>query len=138
MLMLHSDWWEQLSHDDHELLHALPQPHGPVFAWLERQLADHGPMSWAEIEQAQAAAEPALPAEARVPPAALEDDMEFADLRRVVDGLWIERLSLRQSELIARASTDAAALQQWREVTRRRDALLKAVATPQSPELPLR
>ena len=130
MLMLHSAWWDELSADDHTLLHELPGIHGTVFAWLERQLADHGAMSWAEIEMALAQAD--LPQESSdlVPRSALEDDMNFADLRRVLDGLWIDRLSELQRELIVRAATDPLALQQWREVTQRRDSLLKAVVPP--------
>ena len=130
MLMLHSAWWDALSADDHNLLHEMPAPHGPVFAWLERQLADHGSLSWAQLEQGLLGAEPALSGQVLVPHSALEDDMDFTDLRRVLDGLWIERLSVRQRELIALAATDRDALQQWREVTQRRDALLKAVQAP--------
>ena len=127
LLMLHSAWWDELSADDHGLLHELPAPHGPLFAWLERQLADHGALSWAILEQGLLGAGLSLPGPLQTAAAAFEDEVAVADLRRIVDGLWIERLSERQTELIARAATDATALQQWREVTQRRDALLKAV-----------
>lgn len=133
MLMVHSAWWDELSPDDHNLLHELPEPHGPVFAWLERQMADHGAQPWAQLEQALIDALPELPAPAArlVPRSALEDELGFADLRRVIDGLWIERLGIEQRELIARAAHDAGALQRWREVSQRREALLKAVqSTP--------
>ncbi|WP_418320414.1 DNA primase [Piscinibacter sakaiensis] len=132
MLMLHSDWWEQLPADDHDLLHAMPAPHGEVIAWLERQIAEHGPMSWAELEQAQAAADPPLPEVATVPRAALEDELSFSDLRRVLDGLRIEQLRERQNELIGRISSDAAARSQWQELDLRRKALLKALASPEA------
>ncbi len=127
MLLLHSAWWDQLSHDDHDLLHRLPAPHGLVFSWLERQLADHGAMSWAELKQAQLVVDPPLPEVADVPAEALHDEISFADLRRVLDSMWIERLSLRQTELIARAASEPSALDEWRQVTRQRDALLKSV-----------
>ncbi len=92
-------------------------------------------MSWAELEQAQAAADPALPPEAAVPREALQDEVTFSDLRRVVDGLWDEQLKVRQSELIARAAVDPGALAEWHAVTRRRKALLKALEQPPaSPE----
>ncbi|WP_308296386.1 DNA primase [Rhizobacter sp. J219] len=42
MLLLHSEWWQQLDADDHELLAELPAPHGPLCAWLERHLHDQG------------------------------------------------------------------------------------------------
>lgn len=130
MLMLHSAWWEELSADDHNLLHGMPAPHGPLFAWLERQLADHGPLSWAQLEQGLLGAEPGLSGQVLVPPSAFEDDMAFGDLRRVLDGLWIEQLRIRQGELIARAGSDPAALQQWRELNLRREALLRAIQAP--------
>ncbi len=136
MLMLHSAWWEELTHDDHLLLHELPEPHGGVFAWLERQLADHGAMSWAQLEQAMAAADPPLSPVTRVPDSAHAVELGFEDLRRVLDGLWIERLGARQSELIARAASDPAALREWREVARRREALLKAVQGNPDPPTP--
>ena len=118
------------THDDHQLLHDLPTPHGPVFAWLERQLADHGALTWAQLEQALVNADPPAPPEARVPQTAHEVELGFADLRRVLDGLWIEQLRVRQTDLIARAATDVSALQEWREINQRREALLKAVQAP--------
>ncbi len=130
MLMLHSGWWDELSPDDHSLLHGLPPPHGPLFAWLERQLADHGAMSWASLEQGLLADGLSLPAPLLAGGGGFGEEVALADLRRVVDGLWIERLGALQTELIARAATDAAALREWREVSRRREALLKAVQTP--------
>lgn len=133
MLMLHSAWWDELSPDDHGLLHGMPAPHGPLFAWLERQLADHGPMSWASLEQGLLAAGLSLPGAVPSAGAAFEDELGLADLRRVVDGLWIERLGVLQSELITRATTDADALRQWREVSRRREALLRAVQSGGEP-----
>jgi DNA primase len=130
MLMLHSAWWDELSADDHGLLHELPAPHGPLFAWLERQLAEQGPLSWASLEQGLLAAELSVPPQVLAAGSAFEDEVQLADLRRIVDGLWIERLTALQTELIARAGSDTSALQQWREVTQRRDALLRAVRPP--------
>jgi DNA primase len=127
MLLLHSAWWDDLTADDHALLHGLPDPHGSVFGWLERQLADHGALSWAQLEQGLATLADSERAVAFVPASALQDQHSLADLRRMLDGLWIDRLSELQRELIARAAQDPGALGQWREVTQRRDSLLKAV-----------
>ncbi|MDI4632286.1 DNA primase [Pelomonas sp. V22] len=52
MLLLNSLWWEQLSADDQGLLHDLPEPHGPLVAWLERFLVNHGPGPWTVVEAA--------------------------------------------------------------------------------------
>lgn len=130
MLMLNSGWWDELSADDHGLLHGLPAPHGPVFAWLERQLADHGALSWASLEQGLLGSALTVPPHVLAAGSAFEDQVDLPDLRRVVDGLWIERLTVLQTELIARAGSDTTALQQWREVTQRREALLRAVQAP--------
>ena len=35
MLFGHPEYWDQLSADEHELLHGLPAPHGPLVAWLK-------------------------------------------------------------------------------------------------------
>ena len=127
MLLLNSAWWDELTADDHGLLHDLPAPHGGLFAWLERQLGDHGAMSYAELAQALSTLDEAERAIAVVPASALQDQHSLADLRRMLDGLWIDRLSEMQRALIARAAQDPQALAEWREVTQRRDSLLKAM-----------
>lgn len=139
LLLLHSAWWDELSHDDQVLLHELPEPHGRVIGWLERLLADEGPMSWARLEQALAAAGEELGGLPTMPASALQDEASFADLRRLLDGLWVDRLAAEQTALIGRAATDPAALQRWREVTQRREALLKSLHPPAAgPQPPLR
>ena len=55
MLLLHSEWWERLAAEDHDLLHHAPGPVGDLSAWLERFIADHGPAPWASLEAALAA-----------------------------------------------------------------------------------
>ncbi|GAP34600.1 DNA primase [Piscinibacter sakaiensis] len=127
LLLLHSAWWDALSPDDQALLHALPPPHGAVIGWLERLLTNQGPLSWAALEQALAADRESLPDWPPMPATALEDETRFEDLRRVLDGLWVERLADEQRRLIERAAVDPQALQRWREVTRQREALLKAL-----------
>ena len=54
MLLLSSAWWEQLSADDHQLLHELPGAHGELVAWLERFLVNHGAGPWSVLEAALA------------------------------------------------------------------------------------
>jgi DNA primase len=34
LLLTQPAWWDQLTAEDHELLHALPPPHGELLAWL--------------------------------------------------------------------------------------------------------
>ncbi|MGY4829304.1 DNA primase [Sphaerotilaceae bacterium SBD11-9] len=130
MLLLHSEWWQQLDADDHELLADLPAPHGPLCAWLERQLNDHGATPWAVLEQALQETEWADSAPRLVPQSALADELQFADLRRVVDGMWIRSLQIQQEALMQRAASDPQALTRWRELEARRKQLLSLAQQP--------
>ncbi|MBL0726727.1 DNA primase [Piscinibacter sp. HJYY11] len=119
MLLLHSEWWEQLDADDHELLADLPAPHGPLCAWLERHLHDHGNTPWAVLEQALQETEWAETVARWMPESVLADEVHFKDLRRVVDSLRIDALKDAQRALIERAGSDPAALARWRELDNR-------------------
>ena len=130
MLLLHSDWWQQLDADDHELLAGLPPLHGPLCAWLERYLHEHGPTPWAVLEQALNDTEWADAAPRLVPQSVLADEMQFADLRRVVDGMWIKSLQTQQEALIQQVATDPQALTRWRELEARRKHLLSQSRQP--------
>jgi DNA primase len=130
MLLLHSEWWQQLDADDHELLAGLPPLHGPLCAWLERYLLEHGPTPWAVLEQALADTEWADAALRLVPQSVLADEMQFADLRRVVDGMWIKSLQTQQEALIQQVATDPHALTRWRELEARRKHLLSQSRQP--------
>jgi DNA primase len=133
LLLLHSDWWDQLGTDDHQLLHELPAPHGSLITWLERHLLEHGATPWAVLEQALHDGEWADEGRRLVPPGVLQDEMQFADLRRVIDGMWVELLSARLQVLIRQAETDPAALAQWRELDaqkRQRMQSMKLVNPP--------
>jgi len=130
LLLLHSDWWDQLGADDHELLHELPAPHGALVTWLERQLLEHGATPWAALEQALHAGEWADDARRLVPTDALQNEMQFADLRRVIDGMWVAALTARQEVLIQQAATDPQALAQWRELDAQRRRRLQSLQQP--------
>lgn len=124
MLLLHNDWWGELSADDHELLHQLPAPHGELCAWLERQLAEHGAQPWAALEQGLIVDGWQDQLRRLIPALALDDEMSVRDLHRMLDGMWIERLALEQKQLIEQASVDPSALHRWREVEAKRQARL--------------
>ena len=49
LLLLHSHWWTELGPADQDLLHALPGAHGEAVAWLERQITEHGALTWAAL-----------------------------------------------------------------------------------------
>ena len=130
LMLLNSSWWDRLEPADHELLHALPPPHGPAFAWLERQLAEHGALPWSALAALLEASElpEATLALALVTPNSLADESRQADLRRVVDGLWLGRLGEEQKRLVAAAATDPAALGLWRAVEADRQQRLRRLS----------
>ena len=117
MLLLNSAWWDLLNADDHELLHQQSAPHGQVFAWLERQMAEHGPQPWAVLEKGLI--EQGLQDENApwVTDSALADSVTVTELRKLLEGLWIERLKKETTALAAIASSDPGALQRYREAT---------------------
>jgi DNA primase len=125
MLLLHNDWWDLLAADDHDLLHTLPSPHGEICAWLERQMAEHGPQPWAALEQALQGDAFGETVARLIPPAVLEDEMSFDDLRRVLNSMQMEQLKLAQRELIGRFATEPSARQRWLEIKARLDNLSK-------------
>ena len=125
LLLLHSDWWERLSLEDHQLLHELSGVHGEAVAWLERQITEHGAQTWATLAEA-ATSEP-WQAEAKrwVEIAAPEDQQQFDDLERVLHRLWIHHLG----ELAQQLATDATAgASSEREVLDRLRALRDRIA----------
>ena len=129
MLMLHSAWWDELTPEDHELLHALPAPLGNLCAWLERQLAEHGTTPWAALAEGLAGDPLETTVRGLVTDAALEDEMSVGDLKRVVDQLWERKLEVERARLSEIAHTNPEARQRWREVDlewRRRKGLLRS------------
>jgi DNA primase len=118
MLFGHPEYWEQLSTDEHELLHALPAPFGPLVAWLERDHSEHGPRSWAILSHALRE-DPALGEEAlAIADGDADPEATYADFRRAVDTLLDRELKAQAQRLIAQVATDPAALARYREVYR--------------------
>ena len=108
--------WESLSHDDHQLLCELAPPHGPVFAWLDSQVHDHGAQAWPLLLDALKG----LPFEAfaadqvgKVLPD-IENDLQ--ELRQILTLELKRRTDEEMTELVARAGTDPAAYEQFRQL----------------------
>ncbi|MDT8998466.1 DNA primase [Paucibacter sp. APW11] len=113
MLLLQSSWWDQLSDQDHQLLHELPGEHGEMVAWLERFLVNHGASAWSVLQadlQEQGRYEQAL----RVCGGRLDesaaDDLVVDDLRQILKKLWIARLE-KESQAIASGAIQADTLE---------------------------
>ena len=121
LLLRHADWWDRLSADDHQLLHDLGGAHGEIVAWLERQLTEHGPMTWSALDEALEGQELYDAARRIADPASIEDQHTLDDLQRVLHRLWIARLGDEADQMVASGQTD-------REHLVRIDALHKQIA----------
>jgi len=127
LLLRHSDWWERLSADDHELLHGLGGVHGEVVAWLERQLTEHGPQTWGALDQALTDETWQDTARAWIAGVAPDEEQGFDDLQRVLHRLWVARLEEEVAALIEEGRTD-------REVLDRIGALRRRIAAHRAAE----
>jgi DNA primase len=116
LLLTQAAWWDQLTAEDHELLHTLTPPHGELVAWLERDIVEHGPRPWAAIRTALAADDNAAAALVAL---RLDDSEEFeatvSDLRLLLDGRLLEAVKARQRELAAAAANDPQAMLEFRQ-----------------------
>ena len=127
LLLLDAEALYTLSHDDRELLCALPAPHGPLFVWLEGQLHEHGPQPWAALREGlQGHAAEATALRLMQGPQA-EVDVDTRDLRNelrdVLDRMLIDHLKAQETAAIAEAASDPAALARYRVLLSRRQAL---------------
>jgi DNA primase len=118
LLLSHSQWWEQLSADDHQLLHELEGEHGQMVAWLEQQLTENGSMTWAALDDALA--DSPLRAHARrwVDAAVADDELTLVALHRVLHRLWRNHHEQRIKALIAEGNTDRTTLDRIAECNR--------------------
>jgi DNA primase len=115
--------WENLSHELHAMLCELPEPHGPLFAWLDSQLHEHGPLPWGSLREAlhghdsEALALKLMADAQAMPPPGAES---AAELRDLLSRMLVERLKAQETEAIAAAATDPQALERYRELHARR------------------
>lgn len=119
LLLRHADWLERLSREDQELLHGLSGSHGLVVVWLERQLMEHGPVTWAALDPLLA--EETWCAEARgwVNAAVVDEEQGFEDLRLVLHRMWIAALRQDMEALIAQGHTEREQLHRIGELDAR-------------------
>jgi DNA primase len=127
--------WNTLSNEDHALLCEMPEPHGPLLAWLEAQLHEHGDLPWEALREALRGqdAEPAalrLMADAAVPvqPA----DESATELRDLLNRMLVERIKGQETEAIEAAKNDPSALQRYQTLRARRVQLMAQMEKTQS------
>jgi DNA primase len=129
LLLRHSDWWERLSGADHELLHGMGGTHGEAVAWLERQLTEHGPQTWAALDGLLAEEAWADTARGWVAGAAADEEQGFEDLQRVLQRLWVEHLGQQAQALVETGATAVEDLQRLRALHEQIGRLKAALAT---------
>jgi DNA primase len=122
LLLTHAEAWDRLSADDHAMLAQLPPPHGPIFAWLEAQLHEHGPLPWPALREALHGHAHEAFARTTVEQAALGADAaaELAELAGVIHLLRIDALGAEASRLAERAQQgDVAAYEEFKQLSAR-------------------
>ena len=117
LLLMQPAWWDQLTAEDHELLHALPPPHGALVAWLERDIVEHGARPWAAVRAALGAEDTAASALASLRLDETEDfEAGAGDLRLLLDDRLIHALKAQQRQLeTALTANDPLAVAEYRK-----------------------
>ena len=122
---------ETLSAEDHHLLCGLSAPHGALFAWLERQFHEHGPMPWVALReglQGHESAAYACKLMAGYELGGAGDETEaLSELRHLLNRMLIEQLKIDETQAIEAAKADPGALRRYRELQARR-LVLEAAA----------
>jgi DNA primase len=138
LLLSQSRWWDDLTAEDHDLLHALGEPHGRLLAWLERDIVEHGPRPWAALRALLEADAEFAPLIARVG-ADLADPFEATpgELRVLLDRLHLAALNEHLRSLTSTGTPDAGALRQIQALDQRRNALRKRIQSAEMAASPL-
>ncbi|MEO6972368.1 MAG: DNA primase [Rhodoferax sp.] len=130
ILLTHMAAWSGLSSEDRTMLCELPAPHGPLFAWLEGQLYEHGPQPWGALREGlreHASEQIALrlmsgpETQAADAPETLDVAAESgAELRALLNRMLVERLKVLETEAIEASKADPSALERYRALRDRR------------------
>ena len=133
--------WEELSAEDHNLLCALPDPHGSLFLWLDQQHHEHGHQAWASLREGlrghaseslalrvMASSFVAVPPQRGPTQVASEDALDLAqearrELRGILDRMLIESIKAQETQAIEAAQQDPQALARYRALQARRREL---------------
>ena len=135
LLLANAQAWDRLSADDHAMLAHLPEPHGPVFAWLEAQLHEHGPQPWAALREAlrESEHEAFVCAQVEQATAGANPTLELAELADVMDRLRGDALEALAGLLAARAQGgDASAYEEFKRINEQIKARNKVLKRGQS------
>ena len=116
LLLTEPQSWDRLSTEEHELLIALPAPHGPLFAWLESQLHEHGPQSWTVLRESLRGHAQEHHAVAQFAEVLEGVDYDWGETRKILVQLQQLKRDSEIADLVARASSEPAVLERLREL----------------------
>ena len=138
LLLSHMAFLEHLDHEDHTVLCAQAAPHGPLFSWIEEQYHSQGAQAWAVLRE-RLRGHPCETLALRVMTGAhaqTEGELPelLQELRGLLNRMRIEDIQAQQKALIARAAQDPSALERYRALEQKRNALLAPGAhLPENP-----
>ncbi|PUA99671.1 DNA primase [Acidovorax sp. 107] len=127
LLLSHMAFLEELTHDDHTTLAAQPGSHGPLFAWLEAQFHEHGPLAWAVLRESlrdheceELAVKVMTGSHAQTEGELHELRLELRDL---LTRMQIEDIKEQQKVLVLQVAQDPSALERYRALAEKRKEL---------------
>lgn len=130
LLLSHMAFLEELTHDDHATLCAQPSPHGPLFAWLEAQFHEHGPLPWAVLRESlrdhecETLAVKVMTGSHAQTEGGLQE-LRF-EMRDLLNRMQIEDIKEQQKLLVLQVAQDPTALDRYRALEKKRNALQSA------------
>ena len=95
---------------------ALPAPHGPLFAWLEAQLHEHGPQPWAALREALRGHTHEHHAVLQLAQMLDGVESDWGEIRGILAQLTRLKREAEISDLAARASAEPEVLERLREL----------------------
>ncbi|MDB5928578.1 MAG: primase [Polaromonas sp.] len=120
LMLTEAQTWDQLSTEEHHLLLALPAPHGPLFAWIESQLHEHGPQPWPALRESLRGHPHEHHAVAQLAQMLEGVESDWGEIRSILAQLVDLQEDKQLADLAVRAATDPVALQLYRELSEQR------------------
>ena len=127
------EFLEDLTHEDHAALCALPAPHGPLFVWLESQFHDYGMQAWVVLRERLRGHDVASLAERVMngPHGQTEGELRELkiELRGLLNRILAEMIDRELDAIAATVPPDPAALQRYPALQKRKKELLKPLSS---------
>ena len=115
LLLTQANSWDRLSAPEHQVLLGLPAPHGPLFAWFEAQLHEHGPQPWAALREGLRGHTHERHAVVQISQMIDSVQPDWHEVRSILTQLLELQKQAKIASLVANAD-DTAVMQQLREL----------------------